>query len=83
MEDRVDRRPGVVAAPPLEERLRRRLSALESEFEDGRRVLAELEAKQTSLRETLLRLSGAISVLREELGAAGGEPSDDRRPDGQ
>lgn len=47
----------------IEERLR----ALQAEFETGQKMLAELEAKQASLRETLLRISGAIQVLSEEL----------------
>ncbi len=31
-------------------------------------MMAELEAKQANLRDTLLRISGAIQVLEEELG---------------
>ncbi len=33
-------------------------------------MLADLEAKQANMRETLLRISGAIQVLEEELGKA-------------
>ena len=49
-------------------RLTNRLAALKSEYESGERMLAELEQKQRALRETLLRISGAIQVLEEELG---------------
>jgi septal ring factor EnvC (AmiA/AmiB activator) len=58
-------------SPSLRQQLEQRLDALQREFETGQRVLAELEAKQASLRDTLLRLSGAITVLREELDGAG------------
>jgi hypothetical protein len=47
----------------LEERLR----ALKAEFESGQRMLADLESREASLRETLLRISGAIQVLEELL----------------
>jgi hypothetical protein len=33
-------------------------------------MLASLEVKQANLRETLLRISGAIQVLEEELSKA-------------
>jgi len=48
-------------------RLEERLSKLKSEFESGQKMLAELDAKASNLRETLLRISGAIQVLEEEL----------------
>lgn len=32
-------------------------------------MLAEMEAKQNGLKQTLLRISGAIQVLEEELGS--------------
>ena len=47
--------------------LEQRLQQLKAEFEAGQKMLAELEAKQASVRETLLRISGAIQVLEEAL----------------
>lgn len=44
-----------------------RLQELKSEFEAGQKRLAELESQQANLRQTLLRISGAIQVLEEEL----------------
>ena len=52
----------------MQEQLERRLQQLKTEFEAGQKMLADLEAKQTELHRTLLRLSGAIQVLEEELG---------------
>jgi hypothetical protein len=52
----------------LRERLERRLTALRAELAEGRRILADLETRQTALRDTLLRLVGAITILEEELG---------------
>ncbi len=54
----------------MREQLERRLTELKAEFEDGRKMLAELEARQASIKESLLRISGAIQVLEEELGEA-------------
>jgi predicted nuclease with TOPRIM domain len=51
----------------MRERLEGRLRELKTEFEAGQKMLAELEAKQANLRETLLRISGAIQVLDEIL----------------
>lgn len=52
----------------MQEQLKRRLQQLKTEFEAGQKMLTDLEAKQTELHQTLLRLSGAIQVLEEELG---------------
>ena len=52
----------------MKEKLEKRLEDRKSEYESGQKMLAELEAKQAVLRETLLRISGAIQVLQEELG---------------
>ena len=51
----------------MRERLEQRLKELKAEFESGQKMLAELEAKQANLRESLLRISGAIQVLEEML----------------
>ncbi len=50
------------------ETIQLRLQALKTEFETGQKMLADLEAKQASLQQTLLRISGAIQVLEELLG---------------
>ncbi len=62
----------------MKERLERRLNELTAEFEAGQKLLAELEARQAALRDTLLRLDGAITVLTEELRAA--DPAADTAP---
>ena len=51
----------------MKERLEQRLKSLKAEFDAGQKLLAEYETKQASLRETLLRISGAIQVIEEEL----------------
>lgn len=51
----------------MREQLEQRLKALKSELETGEQMLTDLEAKRANLRETLLRISGAIQVLEEEL----------------
>ena len=58
----------------MKARLEKRLEELRAEFETGQKKLAEIEAQAGSLRETLLRIAGAIQVLEEELGhREGGE----------
>jgi predicted nuclease with TOPRIM domain len=49
----------------MNEQLEERLKTLEAEFETGKKMLAELETKESALRGSLLRISGAIQVLRE------------------
>ena len=51
----------------MREQLEKRLKELKAEFESGQRKLADLEAQANSLRNMLLRISGAIQVLDEEL----------------
>ena len=51
----------------MKDQLQERLQSLKTEYEAGQKVLAEFEAKQASVRDTLLRISGAIQVLEETL----------------
>ncbi len=51
----------------MREQAERRVGELKAELQKGQQVLAELEARQAELRQTLLRISGAIQVLEELL----------------
>jgi predicted nuclease with TOPRIM domain len=48
-----------------DEQLQDRLASLKKEFEAGQIRLRELDAELTHVRETMLRISGAIQVLEE------------------
>ena len=52
----------------MREQLEARLAALQKEYEIGQARLKELEAEATYVRETMLRISGAMQVLQEMLG---------------
>ncbi len=62
------------------DKLRQRLQVLKAEYESGQKVMAELEVKQASVRDTLLRISGAIQVLEEELADVETETSSPTTP---
>ena len=51
----------------MKQQLEERLQQLKTEYESGQQMLADLEARQADLRNTLLRISGAIQVIEEEL----------------
>jgi archaellum component FlaC len=51
----------------MREQLEKRLGELKAEFEKGQKQLEELEEQANALRQTLLRISGAVQVLEEEL----------------
>lgn len=61
----------------LREQLTNRLEELKREFEAGQAQLQELEMQQMRLRETLLRISGAIQVLEETLAEYSPAPEGD------
>jgi hypothetical protein len=50
-----------------------RLTELRAELDSGRRLQAELDARQEELGRSMLRISGAIQVLGELSAAADGE----------
>lgn len=49
------------------DQLEKRLEELKEEFENGQKMLSDLDRRKSSLKETLLRIAGAIQVLEEEL----------------
>ncbi|WP_416978249.1 hypothetical protein [Streptomyces sp. T028] len=51
--------------------IEKRVSELETEYREGQRMLADLEARQADLQQTVLRISGALQVLNELLAADG------------
>jgi len=51
----------------MKEQLQQRLQSLKTEYEAGQKMLEDLEAKQANVRDTVLRISGAIQVLEEVL----------------
>lgn len=42
-----------------------RLKTLEEEFRKGQQMLLELDQRRAEVRDTLLRIGGAIQVLKE------------------
>lgn len=56
----------------MREQLELRLEGLKKEFATGRARAAELEKQQAMLHDTLLRISGAIQVIEEELAKENG-----------
>jgi predicted nuclease with TOPRIM domain len=52
----------------MKEQLEERLKELKAEYETGQARLRELEAEANYVRETMLRISGAIQVMEEILG---------------
>jgi len=74
LESPIDSAGHVIDEELMRDRLQRRLQGLKAEFESGQRRLAIMEEETTRLRSTLLRISGAIQVLEEELSLATGAP---------
>lgn len=59
----------------MREQLQDRVTALQGDFDRGKARLEQLEGEADKLRETLLRIAGAIQVLTEELGRDDGPGS--------
>jgi hypothetical protein len=54
----------------MRQQIERRLAELHTELAEGQRMLAELEARESTLRDQQLRISGAIQMLEELLKAS-------------
>lgn len=63
----------------MRSKLEQRLEILRKEYAQGENLLADLQTQQAKLQETLLRISGAIQVLEEEL--EGERPGSDAHSD--
>jgi hypothetical protein len=61
--------------------LQDRLELLRREFETGQTRLRELVNQESILRETLLRISGAIQILEELLAESKSDEGHARSPD--
>ena len=62
---------------PMQEHMQSRLAELRQEYQRGQGQLHQLTQQEAVLRETLLRISGAIQVLEEML-AQGQETGNDQ-----
>lgn len=51
----------------MREQAERRVTELREEQQKGQQMLAELDGRAAELRQTLMRISGAIQVLEELL----------------
>ncbi len=51
----------------MREELQKRIETLKAEFEKGQTRLHEIQMQEAQLKETLLRISGAIQVISELL----------------
>jgi hypothetical protein len=54
----------------MQDQLRARLAELQHDLEVGEHRLAQLDTDRAHLRDTVLRISGAIQVLEELLAAS-------------
>ncbi|MEM1137810.1 MAG: hypothetical protein AAF806_20865 [Bacteroidota bacterium] len=52
----------------MKAQLKKRLQQLEEEYKKGEERLQALEQEAHQVRTSMLRISGAVQVLREELG---------------
>jgi predicted nuclease with TOPRIM domain len=64
----------------MRDKLSHRIEQLKAEFQAGQAKLQELEIQQARLRETLLRISGAIQALEEMLQPEEGQAADGPAP---
>lgn len=51
----------------MKQNIEQRLQELKQEYTSGQQMMSELEKRQIDLRQTLLRIAGAVQVLEELL----------------
>lgn len=57
----------------MKDQIADKLRELSAEYEAGQKMLAELDQKRAALTGTMLRIEGAIQVLKELQGGGGAE----------
>ena len=57
----------------MKEQIDERLKTLQAEYEAGQKMLSDLDGRRAAVMQTLLRIEGAIQVLREMGGSAGAD----------
>ena len=60
----------------MKAQLEDRLGKLKEEFDNGQKMLSDLQRQEANLKETLLRISGAIQVIEEELEKTNGNKAE-------
>lgn len=55
----------------MRDQIEKRLSDLKSEYEQGEKMLSDLDARREQVCQTLLRISGAVQILEEMLKVEG------------
>jgi hypothetical protein len=56
----------------MKDQIAERLKSLQTEYDAGQKMLADLDARRAQLTTTLLRIEGAIQVLKEMTGEPAG-----------
>lgn len=64
----------------MNETIEARLAELRGERDRGEEMLADLQQRQAALRDTLLRIQGAIQVLEELQQSPGGADAGENEP---
>lgn len=64
----------------MKTQLKKRLVELQEELRKGEKMMAELNAKQANLKDSMLRIQGAIQVLEEELAKDQPSPVETNKP---
>jgi hypothetical protein len=65
----------------MTEQIQQRIDQLRRELESGQRLLSELDLRRADVRDSLLRVSGAIQALEElTVEPDGGQPATATHP---
>jgi hypothetical protein len=65
----------------MKDQIENRLSNLNSEYSQGEKILAELDARREKTVHAMLRISGAIQVLEEMLAEEENAPTESIQTD--